>query len=512
MSLHSDSPDHHATRASAGDASETIAAIATPPGQGGVGIVRLSGPHAFAIGRALFRPGRAPREDSSDAGSPLPSHQLTYGHVVDPGTGEVVDEVLAAFMRAPHTYTREDVVELDAHGGPLLLRRILGLALAAGARAARPGEMTLRAFLNGRIDLAQAEAVMALIQAESEAGLRLAQRQLAGALSARIAGARAPAMEALVRIEAGIDFPEEEVPVPDRAELAALIDQARASVAGLLAGAEQGRLLREGLSVVIVGRPNVGKSSLLNALLGTDRAIVTPIAGTTRDTVAETATIGGVAVHLVDTAGLTPSEDPIERIGVERARVAAQEADLTLCVLDASLPLTPADIAVAADLRALGGAVAGPGAQSAVEDASSAQASTSDGAARPLVLVLNKADLAPAFGDDTARAFWPGAPVVHTSTVTPGGVADLEAAIAAVALDGAAQEADPLVASVRHRDALRRAAAALETGAEALGRGTPLDFVALDLRGALDALGEITGQTATADLLDRIFAEFCIGK
>jgi tRNA modification GTPase len=508
----------HDPDAPADDGTDTIAAIATPPGQGGVGIVRLSGPRAFAIGRTLFRPGRAPRAGESLVGGTPPSHRLTYGHMMDPATGEVVDEVLAAFMRAPHTYTREDVVELDAHGGPLLLRRILALALAAGARAARPGEMTLRAFLNGRIDLAQAEAVMALVQAESEAGLRLAQRQLAGALSARVNAARAPAMEALVRIEAGIDFPEEDVPPPDRAELAALIEQARAAVAALLAGADRGRLLHEGLRVVILGRPNVGKSSLLNALVGSDRAIVTPIAGTTRDTVEATATIGGVAVHLVDTAGLTASEDPVERIGVERALAAALAADLALCVLDASLPLTPADSAMAANLRALGFAPPHDGARPAADDAASAddaaptQENSPDGMARPLLLVLNKADLPPALGADVARALGPGAPIVHTSTITPGGVADLEAAIAALALNGQAQGADPLVASVRHRDALRRTAAGLATAVEALTGSVPLDFAALDLRGALDALGEITGETATADLLDRIFAEFCIGK
>src|SRR5258707_4368616 len=257
---------------------ETIAAIATPPGVGGVGIVRLSGPEAFTIGRAIFR------SAGKDAGETPSSHLLTYGRAVDAATGETLDEVLAAFMRAPRTYTREDVVELQAHGGPLVLRRILAAALTAGARLARPGEMTLRAFLNGRLDLAQAEAVMALIQAESEAGLRLAMRQLTGDLSARVGAAKAPALEALVRIEAGIDFPEEEVPQPDRAELAEVIERARTEVATLLAGADRGRLLREGLHVAILGRPNVGKCSLLNALLRSERASVTPVAGTTRDT------------------------------------------------------------------------------------------------------------------------------------------------------------------------------------------------------------------------------------
>jgi tRNA modification GTPase len=476
------------------DLADTIAAIATPPGAGGVGIVRLSGPRAFGIGRALFRPARPPRDDDAP-----PSRLLTYGHVVDPAGGEVVDEVLAAFMRAPHTYTREDVVEMDAHGGPLLLRRILALALAAGARAARPGEMTLRAFLNGRLDLAQAEAVMALIQAESAAGLRLAMRQLSGDLSARVHAAQAPALEALVRIEAALDFPEDEVPQPDRADLAALTEQAQTGVAALLAGAERGLRLRQGVRVAILGRPNVGKSSLLNALLGHDRAIVTPIAGTTRDTIEETATLGGMALHLVDTAGLIASSDPVERLGVERTRAAAASADLALFVLDGAQPLAPADRAAAADLRAHG--FAAPGVEG-----------LADGTTRPLLLVLNKDDLPQALSETEARALWPGAPLVRTSTVRPEGVRPLEEALAALVGQGSAASEDPLVASVRHRDALRRAAEALATAADALAAGIPLDLVTLDLRAALEALGEITGETATADLLDRIFAEFCIGK
>ncbi len=283
---------------------DTIAAIATPPGVGGIGIVRLSGPLAFAVGLRIFRPAHPLAEDTAP-----PSHQLLYGHVVDPANDDaVIDEALAAFMRAPRTYTREDVVEISAHGSPLALRRILEVALAAGARTAQPGEMTLRAFLNGRVDLAQAEAVMALINAETDAGHRLALRQLQGELSAEVASARRQAMEALIRIEASIDFPEDEVPPPDPAELAALIAGAQEGVERLLAGADRGRVLREGLRVALVGRPNVGKSSLLNALLRTERAIVTPVAGTTRDTVEEKALIGGIAVQLVDTAGLTPSE------------------------------------------------------------------------------------------------------------------------------------------------------------------------------------------------------------
>lgn len=483
------------TRDAAADAGETIAAIATPPGVGGLGIVRISGPVAFAVGMAIFQPARA-----DPGGDPPPSHLLSYGHVVDPSPpGEVIDEVLAAFMRAPRTYTREDVVEISAHGGALVLRRILELALAAGARAARPGEMTQRAFLNGRLDLAQAEAVMALIGAESDAALRLALRQLQGELSERVRAARTATLGALARIEASIDFPEEEVPAPDPAGLAALLATARGEVERLLAGAERGRILREGVRVAIVGRPNVGKSSLLNRLLGVERAIVTPVAGTTRDTVEERATIAGVALHLVDTAGLTPTDDPVERAGVERAREAARAADLLLFVLDGSAPLGALDHHAAAALRALG---------DEADEAASAEGDTQ----HPLILVLNKADLPHVLAKAAAQALWPGAPVVRTSTLTREGIASVEAAIGEVVAGGRAPIPDALVASARHRDALRRGAEHLAAADETLARGLPLDFLAIDLRAALDALGEITGETATGDLLDRIFAEFCIGK
>ena len=407
----------------------------------------------------------------------------------------MIDEVLAAFMRAPRTYTREDVVEISAHGGPLVLRRILELALSAGARAANPGEMTLRAFLNGRIDLAQAEAVMALINAESDAGRRLALRQLQGELSTRVQAARNAAIGALVRIEASIDFPEEEVPPPDPAELAALVAEARCTVDQLLAGADRGRILREGLRVAIVGRPNVGKSSLLNALLGSERAIVTPIAGTTRDTIEERALLGGIALHLVDTAGLTPSDDPIERIGVERSRAAAASADLLLFVLDSSAPLTDLDTQAAAELREV-----------LANDADTIEN------ARPVIVLLNKADLPPVLKDAQTAELWPEAPRVRTSATTREGLEALEETIAQLVLGGQTAAGDVLVASARHRDALRRANESLEAATTTLESGLPLDFVAIDLRTALEALGEITGETATADLLDRIFAEFCIGK
>jgi tRNA modification GTPase len=396
---------------------------------------------------------------------------------------------LTAFMRAPRTYTREDVVEIQAHGSPLTLQRILALALAAGARMARPGELTMRAFLNGRIDLAQAEAVMDLVNADSEAARRLALRQLQGELSERTAAIHQSALSALVRIEASIDFPEEEVPEPDVAEIRGLLMEATDATAALLAGAALGRAQREGLRVAIVGRPNVGKSSLLNALLGVERAIVTPVAGTTRDTIEETTRLRDIALRLVDTAGLTETEDPIERLGVERSRAAARAADCLTLVLDGSEKLTPLDYAAADELRALLG-------ETPV----------------PVILALNKDDLPAALTAVAAQTLWPSAPLVRVSAKTHDGVAPLEKALVALALSGAGHEADPLVASARHVHALHRVKESLAAAREALERATPLDFVALDIRAALEALGEVTGATATEDLLDQIFATFCIGK
>jgi tRNA modification GTPase len=470
---------------------ETIAAIATPPGVGGVGIVRVSGPDAFAIGRRMFRP------SSGRADGPV-SHLLTYGAVIDPTTDEALDDVLVAFFRAPHSYTGEDTVEINAHGGPLILQRILAATLALGARAARPGEMTLRAFLNRRIDLAQAEAVLALINAETDAGRRLAYRQLHGEVSARVQVARAAAMNALARIEAHIDFPDEEVPPPEPAELAGYIADAQKTVDELLAGATRGRVLAQGARVAILGRPNVGKSSLLNALLGDERAIVTPIAGTTRDTVEERAIVGGVAVHLVDTAGLTETDDPIERIGVERSRSAARSAELLLLVIDASAGVMTADRGVAHELKAL--------------RADDVTRDEDRGASPPVIVVANKADLPLALRTGEAEDLWSGAPVVSVSCITHEGLVALAEAVARLALGGELHLADAVVSSARHQDALRRAGERLRAASQTLGDGLPLDFISIDLRAALTALGEITGETAADDLLDRIFAEFCIGK
>ena len=474
---------------------DTIAAIATPPGIGGIGVVRVSGPEAFAFVHPLLR------QPGGCTDIP-PSHLLTYGQIVDPATEEIVDEVLAAFMCAPRTYTREDVVEIQGHGGPLVLQRILRLVLAQGARMANPGEFTLRAFLNGRLDLAQAEAVMDLIDAQTEAGQRLAMQQLRGHISTQLQEARQSILAVVAHIEASIDFPEEEVPTPQPEELRSLITIGLRQVDALLAGSEQGRLYRQGLRTAIIGRPNVGKSSLLNALLRSERAIVTPIAGTTRDTVEEVANLRGIPLHLIDTAGITPSGDPVEQMGVQRSRSAAESADVVLLVFDGAEPLTGQDRQVSEELKIMG---FGGGADTTL------QASTVRG--RPVVVVINKADRERRLEIEKVHSMWPGAPFVVTSTLSGEGLPELEETVANLVLAGKTLHSESaLVTSARHQEALRLAAEHLQASLVPLDRGLPLDFVSIDLRAAYDALGEITGETASDDLLDKIFSEFCIGK
>src|SRR6266566_2238505 len=497
---------------------DTIAAIATPPGIGGIGVVRVSGTDAFTLVEPLFR------QPGGRTGLP-PSHLLAYGHIVDPATGEIIDEVLVAFMNAPRTYTSENVVEIQGHGGPLVLQRILRLVLARGARMANAGEFTLRAFLNGRLDLAQAEAVMDLIGAQTEAGQRLAMQQLQGRVSEQVQEARYAILAVVARIEASIDFPEEDVPTPQPEELAPLIAVAQQQVDALLAGSQQGRLYRQGLRTAIIGRPNVGKSSLLNALLRSERAIVTPIAGTTRDTVEEVANLRGIPLHLIDTAGITPTDDPIEQMGVQRSRAAAESADVVLLVFDGAEKLTEQDYLVSRELQAMGFGVGEPasivGARNVgarvVGEGGEGPCGCPGGAGtlarRPVITVVNKVDRPQVLEVDQVCNLWPGAPLVRTSTLTGSGLSDLEETIAELVLAGKALQRDSvLVTSARHQDALRRAAQHLQASLATLEQGLPLDFVSIDLRTAFDALGEVTGEAVSEDLLDRIFSEFCIGK
>jgi tRNA modification GTPase len=469
---------------------DTIAAIATPPGVGGIGVVRVSGEDAFGIVLPLLQ------RPTGKHDLP-PSHHLTYGYIIDPTTQETIDEALVAFMHAPHTYTREPVVEIQSHGGPLLLRRILRAVLSQGARMANAGEFTMRAFLNGRLDLAQAEAVMDLIESETEAGQRLALQQLEGHLSAQVQQARQSILAAIAPIEASIDFPEEDVPIPQPGELRPLIERAQKQVTALLQDADRGRLYRQGLRTAIIGRPNVGKSSLLNALLRMERAIVTPIAGTTRDTVEEVANLRGIPLHLIDTAGITPTEDPVEKIGVQRSRQAAESADIILLVFDGSEPLTQQDYLVSHELQSLS--------PQGADDVPSAR--------RSVLIIVNKADKPHSLNDKELAVLWPRTSVIPVSTLTGTGLEAVEDALAEIAFAGRMLHTESLlVTNIRHQEALRRTDEQLSAAIASLARELPLDFVSIDLRAAYDALGEVTGETASDDLLDQIFSKFCIGK
>jgi tRNA modification GTPase len=452
---------------------DTISAIATPPGEGGIGIVRLSGPATIEIASQLFRPLKP---------GPLRSYRLRYGHIIDPASGDVVDEVLAAPMFAPYSFTREDVVEFSCHGGALPLQRTLELTLHAGARLAQPGEFTMRAFLNGRIDLTQAEATLDVIRAQTSTGLALAQAQLGGWLAHEVRRLRADLLDALAGITVTLDFPEDDVEPPD---ISPTLQRSLQALDRLLASAEQGIIYRQGARAALVGRPNVGKSSLLNLLLRADRAIVTAVPGTTRDTLEEAVNLGGIPVVLIDTAGMTESADPVERLGVERSRSALAGADLALLVLDSSQPVGSADEQIAALTLE-----------------------------KPTLLVWNKADQHGAAAP-TLRLEHPhllGS--VTTSAATGSGLATLAQAIADALLGSGSIAANDthLVTNPRHRDALSRAAALLRIVEAGWHTGTTPDLVAGDLTAALNALGEITGDVVGEDLLDTIFSRFCIGK
>ena len=456
---------------------DTIAAIATPLGEGGIGIVKLSGPRAVDILHSLFTPGAR-----SSALPHFPPRQLRWGYICDPQDGSIVDEVLAVVMPAPHSYTRQDVVEIQSHGGILPVRRILELALRCGARLAEPGEMTLRAFLNGRIDLAQAEAVRDIVQARTEAALRVAAAQLGGQLSARVRPTRAQLLNVLAYLEASIDFVEDEIPPYD---IIPPLRSAAEELSELLATADRGMIYRYGVRAAIVGRPNVGKSSLLNALLRGERAIVTPIPGTTRDTLEEAINLQGVPLILVDTAGIRAHpQDEVERLGVERSRAALRQADLALLVVDGSCPPEAADFEIAALIGE-----------------------------QPALVVVNKCDLPAPTEADAVLSILPSAPHVRISALTGEGIDELEAAILEKVLGGQVLTSDmPLVSSARHKAALSHAREHVLAAIEGHDKGLSADLVAIDVREAVDALGEITGETATADLLETIFSQFCIGK
>jgi tRNA modification GTPase len=490
---------------------DTIAAIATPAGVGGIGIIRISGPEALPILQRLFVPARR---------GPWRPFRMRFGHVVT-AEGETVDEALAVYMRAPRSFTAEDVVEISCHGGPLVVNRTLGLALEAGARPAEPGEFTMRAFLNGRIDMTQAEATLDVINARTDAGLALAQAQLSGWLAGKLRQIRETLLGPLAYFTALVDFPEDEVEPQDAV---GPLEEGLRALERLLATADQGIVYRQGARAALVGVPNVGKSSLLNALLRVDRAIVTPIPGTTRDTLEETANLGGVPVVLVDTAGITETEDVVERIGIARSREALAAADLALLVLDATRPPTDAEFAIAA---------------------------LTEG--KPTIVVLNKVDLIEQESGvrsqesrvgtqgDGEMGRWgdgqtEGSTSVHPVTpsprhpvtpsprhpVTPSPVAvsawtgagldELVKAMQTALIGDVTPNDARLITNSRHRDALSRATQSIRDALDSYARGVPADLLAIDVTAALTAIGEVTGESLQEDLLATIFSRFCIGK
>ncbi|MEO1004791.1 MAG: tRNA uridine-5-carboxymethylaminomethyl(34) synthesis GTPase MnmE [Cyanobacteria bacterium J06638_38] len=452
---------------------ETIVAIATAimPQQGSVGIVRLSGGKSLAIAKALFyAPGR--QEWST--------HRILYGYIRDPATMQTIDEALLLLMLQPRSFTREDVVEFHCHGGIIAVQSVLQLCVAQGARLAQPGEFSLRAFLNGRIDLTQAESIADLVSAQSQQASQIALAGLQGKLGSPIRSLRTACLDILAEVEARIDFADD-LPPLNEIEIQRQLQNVLTQVQNILQTAEQGELLRRGLKVAIVGCPNVGKSSLLNAWSKSDRAIVTDLPGTTRDVVESTLVVGGIPIKVLDTAGIRETTDTVEQIGVRRSHAAAAAADLVLLTVDAELGWTDADSKIYHQVKH-----------------------------RPLILIINKADLAApqsvSYPTEIKR-------VVSTSAAQNQGITNLETEIIALAHQGAVVAANTEIAvNQRQASALTRARVALEQVQETVINQLPLDFWTIDLRGAIQALGEITGEEVTESVLDRIFSRFCIGK
>lgn len=453
---------------------DTICAVSTPPGEGGIGIIRMSGKDAISIGARVF----TPRHDNNNF-TRAATHTLHYGHIIDPGTGETVDEVLISVMRGPATYTREDVVEINCHGGMMPLWRTMGLLINAGARQAEPGEFTRRAFLRGRIDLAQAEAVMDIIRAKTDLSHRAANELLMGGLSTEVSNLRDRLVSLLASVEAGIDFPEEDIETESGTSLADEVSGIVTTIEGLLSSFAFGRILRDGFATAIVGRPNVGKSSLLNALLKQNRAIVTEIPGTTRDVLEEYLNVSGIPIRILDTAGIRHTNDTIEQEGVRRSLAAIESADIVLVVLDGSEKLKDED-------------------QRVLKEAEGKSA----------IAVINKSDLPRKLEVlDRPRM------QVSLSCRAGDGLDSLKRAVSDMVKQGTVRAREHAWAvNQRHKGALEQTMISLEKSLESINADLSPEFIAVDLRDALDSLGLIIGATYTEDILERIFNEFCIGK
>lgn len=457
---------------------DTICALVTPPGEGGIGIVRLSGPKSLAIAGRIFK---SPRKKVV---TELPTYSAHYGHILEPRTGKAIDEVILLIMLAPRSYTREDVVEIHCHGGIVPLGQVLELVLAQGARMAQPGEFTQRAFMNGRLDLAQAEAVIDIVRAKTSTGLQTAIKQLAGGLSRRIVPLRDRLLEILAQIEASIDFPEYDVPEITVAEIQAGNAGVQREIEELLKTAEQGRILRDGLRTIILGKPNVGKSSLLNALLREQRALVTAIPGTTRDVIEEYINIRGVPLQIMDTAGIRQTEDLVEKLGIEQARHFLKGADLVLVILDALVGWSAEDEAIMGMLRD-----------------------------KKVIILVNKIDIGDAIDMVKLERNFPTTPTLRISVREGWGLEELEEVIYKMVFKGEISPGESvLVSNARHMEALMGAKDSLVGVQRTLEAGMPVDLAAIDLREAWEYLGEITGDTVGEDVIDRIFSDFCLGK
>ncbi|MBF7124766.1 tRNA uridine-5-carboxymethylaminomethyl(34) synthesis GTPase MnmE [Pediococcus pentosaceus] len=456
---------------------DTIAAISTPPGEGGISIIRISGVDALKTASQIYR--------GKDLNK-VNSHTINYGHIIDPENGNEVDEVMVSVMRAPHTYTKEDIVEINCHGGIVATNRILQIILGLDARLAKPGEFTERAFLNGRIDLSQAEAVMDLIRAKTDQSMKVALDQLGGNLSHLITNLRQNILDVLAQVEVNIDYPEyDDVETMTARLLKEKAIEVKAKIQQLLSTAKQGKVLRDGLATAIIGHPNVGKSSILNHLLHEDKAIVTDVAGTTRDVIEEYVNVQGVPLKLVDTAGIHETEDKVEKIGVDRSRKALLQADLVILVLDSSVPLRDEDRELLRETNHM-----------------------------QRIVVLNKSDLEVKINLNELQEYVDDKEIIKSSAVSPLGTKDLEDRIAAMFFAGSIENTSNniMVTNARHIGLLKQADTALDAVLEGIETGMPVDLVQIDMTRAWDLLGEITGDSYQDELLDQLFSQFCLGK
>ena len=450
---------------------DTIAAIATAYGEGGIGIIRISGPETLPILEKVFK-------------GKIENRRLSYGHVVDPADGSVIDEVLSVYMKEPHTYTKEDVAEINCHGSIVSLRKTLEVVLRNGARLAEPGEFTKRAFLNGRLDLSQAEAVIDLIKAKTDRTFDVALDQLSGRFSDEIKNIRAALLDLLVNVTVNIDYPDEDIEELTYSDMETTISQIGDMVEKLLSTADSGKILRDGLNVAIIGKPNVGKSSLMNELLKETRAIVTEIPGTTRDTIEEVISIKNIPVRLTDTAGIRETEDKIEQIGIEKSKQSFNEADLIIFVMDSSREISDEDKEI---IETIGN--------------------------RKAIVLINKIDLGRSWSTEEIQSMMPNASIIETSMLQRKGVDKIEEEIVNMVYSGNVKQSESvMVTNVRHKELLEKAKESLSDAYNMAVAREAMDFIEIDINAAYGFLGEIIGETVSDDIINEVFARFCLGK